>query len=268
MAGPVLVKGAGELASGVAWRLFRSGFPVVMTEAAQPLCVRRSVAFCDALFEGACTVEGVTARLAADPSDATLALRDGVIPVLIDPEAASRTWLRPRAVVDAIMAKRNLGTALTDAPAVVALGPGFTAGLDCHAVVETQRGHWLGRVYYEGGAIPDTGIPAQRGGHGADRVVRAPSSGLFATAPGRRIGDLVEPGALLGHVGATPVESAIGGLLRGLIRDGTPVTAGLKIGDVDPVTEAERCFTLSDKALAVAGGVLEALLVLKVTPGA
>lgn len=255
MQGPILVKGAGELASGVAWRLFQCGFPVVLTEVARPLAVRRTVSFCEAVWEGSMTVEGVTAFLTGDPAT-VLAL--GRIPVLIDPSAAWRSRLQPRAVVDATMAKRNLGTFLTDAPVVVALGPGFTAGHDCHAVIETQRGHTLGRVYYAGAATPDTGVPETRGGHGADRIVRAPAGGLFRGV--LSIGAVVEPGTLLGHVGAVPVLAPIGGLLRGLVHDDTPVTAGLKIGDVDPIVDPARCHTISDKALAVGGGVLEALL--------
>jgi xanthine dehydrogenase accessory factor len=262
MVGPVLVRGAGELASGIAWRLFRCGFPVVLTDVAHPLAVRRRVSFCEAVHENSATVEGVTATLVPDVVTAWMALGWGVIPLLVDPGAACVADLQPRAVVDAIMAKRNVGTAITDAPVVVGVGPGFTVGHDCHAVVETQRGHWLGRVYYEGAAIPDTGMPAQRGGHGPDRVLRAPAAGVFRDAGLRRIGDLAAPGDLLGEVNAEPVLAGISGVLRGLIRDGTPVSRGVKIGDIDPVAEIERCFTISDKALAVAGGVLEALLVL------
>ena len=265
--GLVLIKGAGELGSGVAWRLHRAGFGVVMTDREQPLAVRRTVAFCEALALGEWTVEGVTARRAETPQHARELLRSGVIPVLADPRAACRTTLSPWAVVDAIMAKRNTGTSLADAPVVVALGPGFEAGVDCHAVVETHRGHFLGRVYYEGRALPDTGVPAERGGHGAARVLRAPVAGVFWGV--RRIGERVAPGEVVGHVHpktpggqAAAVSAAIGGVLRGLLRDGTEVPAGLKVGDVDPVAEPRWCFTISDKALAVAGGVLEALLVL------
>ncbi|HYF90686.1 MAG TPA: selenium-dependent molybdenum cofactor biosynthesis protein YqeB [Symbiobacteriaceae bacterium] len=254
----ILIKGAGELASGIGWRLVRCGWPVVMTEVPQPLAVRRTVAFSSAVYEGTWTVEGVTARLVTAVEDASA----GEIPLLIDAAADCVARLRPHAVVDAIMAKRNLGTAITDAPVVVGIGPGFTAGADCHAVVETQRGHWLGRVYYHGAAIANTSVPAERGGHGEGRIVRAPALGIFAGGV-VEIGARVVAGDLLGHVGDEPVKASIGGILRGLIHDFTPVTAGLKIGDVDPICEPERCHTISDKALAVAGGVLEALLVLK-----
>ncbi|HLN61835.1 MAG TPA: selenium-dependent molybdenum cofactor biosynthesis protein YqeB [Symbiobacteriaceae bacterium] len=258
----VLVRGAGEIASGIAWRLFRCGFPVVLTEADRPLAVRRTVAFCEAVHDGSTTVEGVDCLRVDAVGQVPITLSAGAIPLLVDPGARSRRALRPAAVVDAIMAKRNLGTAIHDAPIVVGVGPGFTAGADCHAVVETQRGHGLGRVYYQGAALADTGVPAERGGHSTGRVVRAPADGAFAQGA-REIGDTVRAGDLLGHVDGRPVLAAIDGLLRGLIRDGTPVTAGLKIGDIDPLGDVARCFTISDKALAVAGGVLEALLVLR-----
>lgn len=250
----ILVKGAGELASGIAWRLFRSGFPVVMTEVPQPLAVRRTVSFCSAVYAGKWTVEGVTARLVSSVGEAT----PDEIPLLIDPSAACLSVLKPAVVVDAIMAKRNLGTTVADAPVVIGVGPGFTAGVDCHAVVETQRGHTLGRVYYQGAALPNTGVPAERGGHGEGRIVRAPAAGIFIGLA--EIGATVAAGDLLGEVGSAPVRAAIAGVLRGLVHDGTPVTPGLKIGDVDSTGGRERCDTISDKALAVAGGVLEAVL--------
>jgi xanthine dehydrogenase accessory factor len=260
----VLVRGAGELASGIAWRLFRCGVPVVLTEVNQPLAVRRTVSFCEAVHDGVMTVEGATCRQVDSVAQVAPLLAAGTIPLLVDRDARCRSALRPRALVDAIMAKQNLGTRLHDAPIVIGVGPGFTVGVDCHAVVETQRGHWLGRAYYQGSALADTGVPAERGGHSMQRVVRAPADGVFEQGV-RDIGDQVAPGDRLGKVAGVPVLAAVGGVLRGLIRDGTLVTAGLKIGDVDPVGEAERCFSLSDKALAVAGGVLEALLVLRST---
>lgn len=265
----VLIKGAGEMATGAGWRLFRAGFRVVMTDLPHPLAIRRTVAFSEAIPLGEWSVEGVTARRARDGAHALELLSAGYLPVLADPDARCRHAVRPAALVDGIMAKRNTGTRIDDAPAVIALGPGFTAGLDCHAVVETQRGHHLGRVYRYGSALPNTGIPATRGGHGADRVVRAPATGVFRAM--RSIGERVEAGDVLGAVvppgepgGGVPVRAAIGGVLRGLIRDATPVTAGLKVGDVDAAAEPSWCFTISDKARAVGGGVLEALLSLGV----
>ncbi|HWI53911.1 MAG TPA: selenium-dependent molybdenum cofactor biosynthesis protein YqeB [Symbiobacteriaceae bacterium] len=254
----ILIKGAGELASGIAWRLVQCGFPVVMTEVPQPLAVRRTVSFCSAVYTGTWTVEGVTARLVSSVDHAL----PGEIPLLVDPTASCVGLLQPDVVVDAIMAKRNLGTCMLDAPIVIGVGPGFTATRDCHAVVETQRGHWLGRAYTRGSALPNTGVPAERGGHSEGRIVRAPAAGRFAGGA-TDIGFPVTAGQLLGHVDGVPVRAAIDGLLRGLVFDGTPVTPGLKIGDIDPICEPERCHSISDKALAVAGGVLEALLKLR-----
>ncbi|HYG57312.1 MAG TPA: selenium-dependent molybdenum cofactor biosynthesis protein YqeB [Symbiobacteriaceae bacterium] len=259
----VLVKGAGDLATGVAGRLYRAGFPVVMTELPAPLCVRRTVSFAEAVVSGSQTVEGITAVRADTASAVRAALAKGLVPVAVDPEARLIAALSPWAVVDAILAKRNTGTRMTDAPLVVALGPGFTAGADCHAVVETQRGHDLGRVYLQGSAIPDTGIPGEIGGASAERVLRAPCAGIFRNRAA--ITDLVSPGDVVAEVhGAdgtvAPVRTTIGGVLRGLLRDGTPVRANLKVGDVDPRGELSQCYTVSDKARAIGGGVLEALL--------
>lgn len=253
-----LIRGAGDIASGVALRLRRAGIRVVMTEIARPTTIRRTVAFSDAAVNGEQTVEDVTARRAADADEARALLERGYIPVLVDPDCACRERLRPDALVDAILAKRNLGTSITDAPVVVGVGPGFTAGADCHAVVETMRGHTLGRVYYEGAALPNTAIPGLIGGFAGERVLRAPADGVFTGT--RRIGDRVEAGETVGYVAGEPMKATIGGVLRGLLADGVPVTKGLKSGDVDPRGEAAYCALVSDKALAVGGGVLEAIL--------
>lgn len=257
----VVVKGGGDLATGVAHRLHRVGMRVVITELPQPTVIRRPVAFASAVFEGEITVEGVTARLVDDPAQALACLDEGVIPVLADPQAQVVRALQPDAVVDATLAKRNLGTCLSDAPIVVALGPGFTAGVDCHAVVETERGHFLGRVITQGQAAPNTGVPGAVLGHAEDRVVRAPCAGTFRGK--RRIGDRVEAGQPVARVDGEPVVPRISGVLRGLLADGLPVHAGMKVGDVDPRGVVEHCFTISDKARAVGGGVLEAILWLR-----
>ena len=254
----VLIKGAGDLASGVAWRLHRCGFPVVMTEIARPLAVRRGVAFAQAVYAGEMTVQGVTARRVDDLAAAHAALDEGIIPVLVDPQAACRATLRPAVLVDAIMAKVNTGTHLEDAPLVIALGPGFTAGVDCHAVVETNRGHDLGRVLWEGSAMPDTGVPGEIGGQTARRVLRAPCAGQLR--PLHAIGDRVQAGEVIATVNGEEVQAPFAGVLRGLIHESVPLTAGMKIGDVDPRAVREHCFTISDKSLAIAGGVLEAIL--------
>jgi xanthine dehydrogenase accessory factor len=251
-----VIKGAGDLASGVALRLYRAGFRVIMTEIAEPTPVRRTVAFAEAVYDGSATVEDAEAILVSGPEEALAAVDGGRLAVMVDPEASVVGALNPPLVVDAIIAKRNLGTRKDDAAAVVALGPGFTAGVDCHAVIETMRGHTLGRVLYEGRAIPNTGIPGEIGGKGAERVIRAPRAGVFQAT--HAIGDQVEAGEIVGHVEDEPVRALIGGVLRGLLRSGTSVTPGFKTGDVDPRAAREHCFTASDKALAVAGGVLEA----------
>jgi len=251
-----LVKGAGDLATGVALRLRRAGFAVVMTEQERPTVVRRTVAFAEAVYENRTTVEGVTAVRADDASQVEPLLAQGIVPVLVDPEARSVATLRPALLVDGIMAKCNLGTSIRDAPAVVALGPGFVAGRDAHAVVETKRGHTLGRVIAEGAALPDTGVPGEIGGVGEERLVRAPAAGVFVGLCA--IGDLVGVGETVGRVGEAPVQARIDGLLRGLLRSGSEVREGMKLGDVDPRGIPEHCALVSDKALAVAGGVLEA----------
>jgi xanthine dehydrogenase accessory factor len=257
--GLIVVKGAGDMATGVALRLHRAGLRLLMTEIAAPTVVRRSVAFAEAVFTGETTVEDVRARRCADLSEAA-ALDPEVIPVLVDPAAAVVRQARPTVLVDGIMAKRNLGTALDDAPVTIALGPGFVAGQDVHAVIETQRGHYLGRMILAGGAEPDTGVPGNIGGYTRERVLRAPAEGRrLEPAP---IGAQVGPGDTVAWVGGQPVQASIHGTLRGLLREGLPVSAGMKIGDVDPRAERAHCFTVSDKSLAVGGGALEAVLYL------
>ena len=255
----VVVKGAGDLATGVAYRLVRSGFPVVMTELAEPNVVRRTVAFAQAVFDGSTRVEGITAHRVGAAQALGVAW-EGDVAVVVDPRADVVPALSPSVVVDAIMAKRNTGTYRTDAPVVIALGPGFFAGVDVHAVVETDRGHRLGRVILEGGAAPDTGIPAPVNGHAADRVLRAPSDGVFTAVCA--IGDRVAAGDVLGHVLGDPVVAPFDGCLRGLIHSGLIVHRGMKVGDVDPRATREHCFTISDKALSIGGGALEATLYL------
>ena len=253
----IVIRGGGDLATGVALRLYRSGMDVVICETAVPTSIRRTVCFSEAVRLGEMMVEGVTARRAV-PEEVPALLAAGIIPVLVDPEGACIPGLRPDAVVDAILAKRNLGTSMDMAPIVVAAGPGFTAGVDCHAAVETMRGHYLGRVIYEGSPLPNTNIPGLIGGYAGERVLRAPADGVFAGA--KRIGDRVEAGDVAGYVAGKPMVCTIGGTLRGLLADGVPVTKGMKSGDVDPRCEEAHCRCASDKALAVGGGVLEAIL--------
>ncbi|WP_191397473.1 selenium-dependent molybdenum cofactor biosynthesis protein YqeB [Flavonifractor sp. An306] len=254
----VLIKGAGDLATGTAVRLHRAGFPVVMTDIAQPTAVRRTVAFSQCIYDGVAEVEGITARRAANGEEASAILAAGEIPVLVDPEARILDELPFGAVVDAILAKRNLGTSLTDAPIVLALGPGFTAGVDCHGVVETMRGHDLGRLILEGSAIPNTGVPGDVGGYTRERIIRAPADGPFE--PVAQIGQKVELGDVVAKVNGVPVAAQLTGIVRGMLPAGIPVTKGMKSGDIDPRCEVRHCFTVSDKARAIGGGVLEGLL--------
>lgn len=254
----VLIKGGGDLATGVAHRLHRAGFDVIILELPQPLVVRRTVAFAGAVYDGAATVEEVTARLCDKVEDAGRLLDRREIPVMVDPRAELVKQLRPEIIVDAIMAKRNTGTRSDDATLVIGLGPGFTAGKDVHAVVETRRGHDLGRVIYGGEAEANTGVPGEIGGAGRDRVLRASAGGRFK--PLKQLGDMVEPGETVAYAGDGPVVAAIGGLLRGLLYPGLHVTAGMKVGDIDPRGASVDLHTISDKARAVGGGVLEAIL--------
>ena len=252
-----MIKGGGDIGSGVAWRLHRCGFPIVVLETSQPTVIRRAVAFAAAVYEGAVTVEGVVARrLDRVPERGQVGRGD--IPVLVDPCGEVVAALRPAVVVDAILAKRNTGTRMADAPLVVALGPGFRAGHDCHAVVETARGHTLGRVYWRGAALAHTGVPGEIQGISEERVLRAPAAGVWE--PRAQIGDLVQAGQPVAWVAGQAVPARIAGVVRGLLYPGLAVTPGMKVGDVDPRGERANCFTISDKALAVAGGVLEAVV--------
>ena len=253
----VVIRGAGDLASGVALRLWRAGMDVVLLDVEKPTAIRRTVAFSEAIVHGEQTVEDVTARLAtAETAEETLAA--GMIPVLVDPEGRSIPTLRPDALVDAILAKRNLGTRITDAPVVIGVGPGFTAGVDCHAAVETKRGHTLGRVIHAGSALPNTGIPGLIGGFAGERVLRAPADGVFHQL--LDIGAQVRQGDVAATVNSVPMTCTLDGVLRGILPDGTPVHKGMKAGDIDPRCKVEHCYTASDKALAIGGGVLEAIL--------
>lgn len=254
----VLIRGAGDLASGIALRLYRSGMEVAMTDIAAPTAIRRTVAFSQAIVTGEWTVEDVTAVRCETAAEGERLIVTGRIPVYVDPECRIRYELRPDALVDAILAKRNLGTAIQDAPVVIGVGPGFTAGVDCHAAVETMRGHTLGRVIYEGSPLPNTNIPGLIGGFAGERVLRAPADGVFTAT--RAIGDMVKAGDTVGTVAGKPMVCTIGGVLRGLLADGVVTFAGMKAGDVDPRGVREYCFTASDKALAIGGGVLEAIL--------
>lgn len=253
----VLIRGAGDLASGIALRLHHAHLSVVMTDLPQPTAIRRTVCFSQAIVYGSMTVEDVTARFCAAPENAAAILAAGEIPVLADPEAKCRTALHPDIVVDAILAKKNLGTRITDAPCVIGVGPGFTAGEDCHAAVETMRGHTLGRALYHGSPLPNTNIPGSSAAL-PESVCCAPGGRHFVQK--LEIGASVHTGDVAGTVNGVPMLCQIDGMLRGILPDGTPVTRGMKSGDVDPRGKREYCDLVSDKALAIGGGVLEAIL--------
>lgn len=256
----VVIRGAGDIATGIALRLWRARIRVAMTDLDRPTAIRRTVCFSQAIPNGETIVEDVTAKRAADSAQALALLSRGVIPVLVDPQGHCISALKPDGVVDAILAKKNLGTHMTDAQVVIGVGPGFTAGEDCHAVVETMRGHYLGRVFYKGSAQPNTGIPGLIGGFSGERVLRAPADGLFHQL--REIGDQVKEGDIAATVDNQPMICTLTGVLRGILPEGTPVFRGMKAGDIDPRCKREHCYCASDKALAVGGGVLEALLAL------
>ena len=257
----VMIKGAGDIASGIALRLWRAGIGVVMTDLPKPSSIRRTVCFSEAVYHGETKVEEVRARRAEDAADALRLLEENILPVIADPKAESAKVLCPDVIVDAILAKENLGTAITDAPGVVGVGPGFTAGVDCHAVVETMRGHTLGRVIWSGSAVPNTGVPGSIGGYTIERVMHSPCGGTFHAL--RQIGDTVEAGETVATIGGEPLYAKITGTLRGILPEGFEVPREhFKSADVDPRCQLFHCFTASDKALAVGGGVLEAVLVL------
>ena len=253
----VVVRGAGDLATGTIIRLFKAGYKVIALETDKPTVIRRTVSLAEAVYDKCVTVEGVKGVLVSGDSEIRRALDDGNVPVVVDKDLSVLSSFHPVALVDAIIAKKNLGTKRGMAPFVVALGPGFTAGVDADAVIETKRGHTLGSVIYSGSAIPNSGIPGNIAGYAAERVIHSPSSGVFKGT--RHIGDIVSKGDVIAYVGDTPVLATIDGKLRGLLHDGLAVPEGFKIADIDPRGENADHTTVSDKARAIAGGVLEAI---------
>jgi xanthine dehydrogenase accessory factor len=255
----VAIKGAGEMASAVAWRIYMSNIrQILMLETPSPLAVRREVSFCEALYDGRQTIEGVEACKADKDTDVRKVWTQGKIAVTVDPEWKILDQLQPNVVIDAILAKKNLGTRMSEAPLVIGLGPGFVAGQDVHIVIETNRGHNLGKILTSGSAAPNTGIPGSIDGYTEERVLRAPCDGEFNTRC--TIGDLVKKDDVIATVAEDAVRAKIDGLLRGLIRSSAPVRRGLKLGDIDPRGDADYCHTISDKARAISGSVLEAIL--------
>ncbi len=254
----ILVRGGGDLASGVALRLHRAGWQVLVTELARPLAVRRYVSFAQAVYSDEIRVEEVLARRVADIGSAKKALLERVLPVMVDPAGEALLSFHPHVLVDGRMRKHPPELHMDAAPLVIGLGPGFTAGVDCHAVVETNRGPFLGRVIWEGPAEADTGIPERVAGYRAERVLRAPVDGRLEAVAG--IGAQLREGEVVARIASVPIYAPFAGVLRGLVEDGLGVRAGEKVGDVDPRGDARLCWLVSDKALSVGGGVLEAIL--------
>lgn len=266
----ILIRGAGDLATGIAHRLFRAGYQILMTEKAVPTSVRRAVAFSRAVYEGWCEVEEVTARFAEDYTFACHIIDAGEIAVIVDEQAEIKSIYEPQVIVDAILAKRNLGTKITDAKLVIGVGPGFTAQEDCHVVIETKRGHDIGRVIMSGSAVPNTGIPGDIGGYTMERLIRADVDGVLY--PLVQIGDIVKKDQRVADViiaedsrfetkgaAVSSIHSRMTGIVRGMLQEGVFVTKGMKVGDIDVRCERGNCFTISDKARSVGGGVLEAV---------
>lgn len=255
----ILVRGGGDIATGTIYHLHRCGFRVLILECARPSAIRRRVAFCEAVYDGMTEVEGVVCRKIETLAACEGVWRAGEIPLLVDEKADAIEAFVPKALVDGILAKRNLGTRMEMAPLTIGLGPGFTAGADVHAVIETMRGHDLGRIISQGQALPNTGIPGLIEGRGQERVIHAPADGIIQNRV--EISSLVEKGQTIAYVGNVPVEASLTGVLRGIIRDGFCVKKGLKIADIDPRgSERKNCFTISDKARCIAGSVGEVIL--------
>lgn len=256
----IVIRGGGDLATGTISCLHQCGYQVLVLEIEKPTAIRRSVAFSEAMYDGEAVVEGIKARRIEKWQEADACWQENVIPIMRDETAACVSKIAPMVFIDAAIAKRNLGTTIDMAPLVIGLGPGFTAGVDVHLVIETKRGHRLGRIIREGAAIANTGIPGIIGGYGKERVIHSPAGGKFTGTA--HIGDIVARGDIIAHVGEIPVCASLDGVLRGILRDGLEVPEHFKIADIDPrLSERDNCFTISDKARAIAGGVLQAICI-------
>lgn len=255
----VVFRGGGDVATGSIQKLFRTGFKVLVLEMEKPLCIRRYVSTAQAIFDGEVQIEDFTARKVESLEQIKKAWDENVVPVFVDPKAEILEELKPMAVVDGTLAKKNIGTNKNMAPITIALGPGFYAGKDVDAVIETKRGHNLGRIIYEGYAAKNTGIPGDIKGYSKERVIHSPTEGVINNIS--HIADYVEKGQIIAKVGSENVYASLSGILRGIIYDKTYVKKGLKIADIDPrKEELQNCYKISDKARCIGGGVLEALL--------
>lgn len=266
----LVVRGGGDLASGVIHRLFRCGYKILILESKKPSAIRREVSFCEAVYDGEAFVEGVLSQRIENVGQCEKIWEQGEIPILVDEDGSSIKSLKPDAVIDAILAKKNMGTTREMAPLTIGLGPGFLAGADVDFVVETKRGHDLGRIIEEGWAIPNTGIPGEIGGYGKERVIHSPASGVLHNKA--RIADLVEKDQEIAWISTEdgdeiPVLATLDGVLRGIIREGYQVFKGMKIADIDPRKKQKKnCNTISDKARCIAGSVVEILLSEEIFP--
>lgn len=255
----IIVRGGGDLASGTIHKLHRSGFKILVLESYHPTSIRRNVCYSEAIYTGKITIENITAIRVRSFNEILKCWQNNKIPIAVDPHGKFIEMLKPRILIDAIIAKKNLGTKINMAEITIALGPGFEAGKDVHAVIETMRGHNLGRVILKGEAMKNTGVPGEIGGYSKERVIYSPASGIIQNV--KEIGDFVSSGEILAYVDSVEIKTEISGLLRGIIRNGSKIEKGLKIADVDPrCHEIRNCYTISDKARNIAGGVLEAIL--------
>ncbi|MBU3105395.1 selenium-dependent molybdenum cofactor biosynthesis protein YqeB [Clostridium gasigenes] len=258
----IVVRGGGDIATGTIQKLYRSGFKVLVLEIDKPTAIRRNVAFSDAVYNGNTTVEGIKAYLAKNEYEINKNWDNKIIPIAVDSSGELINKIKPNIVIDAILAKKNMGTCKKMAPITIALGPGFNAGKDVDIVIETMRGHNLGKLIFEGSAIENTGVPGEIGGYSKERVIYSNNDGVIKNIS--NIGDIVEKGQVIALIGEENVLATISGILRGIIKDGTDVYKGLKIGDIDPrLKELENYNTISDKARSIGGGVLEAVLIMK-----
>ena len=255
----ILIRGGGDLATGTIAFLYQCGYRLLVLENDRPTSIRRTVSFSEAVYDGTTVVEGIRAKKIDSLSEAEACWREGLIPILCDSEALSVKAFEPDILIDAVIAKRNVGTRIDMAPLVIGLGPGFTAGVDVHLVIETQRGHRLGRIISEGCAAPNTGIPGIIAGYGKERVMHSENAGIFTRIAD--IGDLVHQGDILGYIGDVPLKASIDGVLRGILKEGLFVPAHFKMADIDPrIAEQQNCYTISDKARTIAGAVLLAIV--------
>ena len=255
----VVVRGGGDIATGTIYKLARCGFHILVLEIEHPSAIRRNVAYSEAVYDGHKEVEGIECVLIHSLDELESVFKHNKIAMMVDPQGSSIDILKPEIVIDAILAKKNMGTSRNMAPITIGLGPGFCAGKDVHVVVETMRGHNLGRLIYQGHALPNTGVPGNIKGYSKERVIHSPCAGVCHNV--KKITDIVEKGEIIAYIDKTPVYASMSGLLRGLIQDGYNVTSGFKMADIDPrVDEYQNCFTISDKARCIGGGVLEAIL--------